>query len=344
MSLTIRPVDFAKDRLSLLELLKRNLPYVDHPARFEWLYLRNPAGPARAWFILDEDEIVGAASLFPVAMWLGHETMICGHVGDFAVDAAYRSLGPAVLLQKATFGPVDDGTMALCYDCPPHERGMSTFRRLKLEASCRMTRFARPLRANRIVQRILPFGSVVSGPIASAGNLVLRTLDIIPSGGSRLTIDMHEGPFGEEFSDLDNRVAGAGGQIRCRRYASDLDWRFRLNPLLRQRVLTARRLGELRGYAVILMDETSSNLIDVFGESAQTVVRLAQAAASYARREGASVIDASAVDGSEDGKRLKRAGFFPRAPGERVVAYTGRPIRDALNENDWRFLRIDVMA
>src|ERR1700722_3995111 len=109
MALRVRPVNFETDREEMVELLQRNLTDLAHAARFEWFYRRNPAGPSYSWFAVDEaaGRAVGVASLISRAMWLGPEVAICGHVGDFAIDKAYRSLGPAVQLQRATFAPVD---------------------------------------------------------------------------------------------------------------------------------------------------------------------------------------------------------------------------------------------
>ena len=109
--LQVRPVDFDQDKTQLLDTLNRNLPDLPHAKRFDWLYRHNPAGPTWAWFVVDTStgQPVAAASVFSRAIWICGKLQHCGQVGDFAVDAPYRSLGPAVVLQKATFAPVDQG-------------------------------------------------------------------------------------------------------------------------------------------------------------------------------------------------------------------------------------------
>ena len=104
MTLAVTPVDLVADREELFRVLKRNLQDVSHEARFSWLYLGNPAGPALTWFIRDSTgNAVGVTSLFPRAVWLSGTAALCGQVGDFGVDIAFRSLGPATMLQRATF-------------------------------------------------------------------------------------------------------------------------------------------------------------------------------------------------------------------------------------------------
>ncbi len=69
--LFIRPADLEIDKQRLLTLLRRNLIELDHEKRFSWLYLDNPAGQARVWFVCDKsaEHVVGSASVFPKYVW-----------------------------------------------------------------------------------------------------------------------------------------------------------------------------------------------------------------------------------------------------------------------------------
>jgi len=91
-------------------------------------------------------------------MWINGSMQLCGQVGDFAINVTHRSLGPALLLQRTTFTPVDQEQLTLCYDCPPHERGLSTFRRLKMSANCQMHRYARASPGDRLIEKRLALG------------------------------------------------------------------------------------------------------------------------------------------------------------------------------------------
>src|SRR5262245_51216017 len=156
-------------------MLERNLIDLDHRRRFAWLYTQNPAGPARTWLVRERgsETPVGMASLFPRWVRLNGQTCLSGQVGDFAVDAGYRSLGPAVMLQRATFSAVDAGELTFCYDCPPHDKGMATFRRLGLGVSCRMFRYARLVKVDRIVRRSVRLGAAAAS-LSWLGNRMLR--------------------------------------------------------------------------------------------------------------------------------------------------------------------------
>ena len=157
MTIRIRPVDLDREPEELLGVLDRNLPDLPHARRFKWIYRDCHLGPAWSWLLWDSEsrEPVGVASLFRRAVWRAGKVEVCGQVGDFAIDPSHRSLGPALMLQRATFGPVDSGHLALCYDCPPNARGMSTFRRLRMASSATMQRHTRLLRTDRQIARYL---------------------------------------------------------------------------------------------------------------------------------------------------------------------------------------------
>jgi hypothetical protein len=321
MTVTVRPVDLEGEREALFAVLTRNLPDLAHRRRFEWLYRANPAGHAWSWFACDTatEQAVGVASLFPRAVWVGDRVERCGQVGDFAVDATYRSLGPAVMLQRATFGPVDAGALAFCYDCPPHDQGMATFRRLRIDATRETQQYARLIRAERQVEKRLGRGRT-AGAIASLANrwLSARATKDRPEPG--LEIARHSGPFGEEFSVLD-RASGAAGILRGRRSAADLNWRFREDPLHQYEVLTGRRRGELVAFLVFAAVRDEGLIVDLAGHLAPGVAAaLLDAAADAVRPGGVQTLRTTVSEGHLS-QALRQASFHPRAAGPRVVAH-----------------------
>jgi hypothetical protein len=122
MTLEVRAADLGSDREELLGLLERNLPDLAHRTRFSWLYEGNPNGSARAWFVVEKEtqNAVGTASLFPRSIWVGSTTLLCGQVGDFAIEPSYRSLGLAVIPQPATLEPVNAEKLESCHDYLPN--------------------------------------------------------------------------------------------------------------------------------------------------------------------------------------------------------------------------------
>jgi hypothetical protein len=342
MALRVRAVNLDREDEELLGVLKRNLPELPHARRFKWLYREGHLGPAWSWLLWDSGsrEAVGLASLFRRAIWRGGKVQMCGQVGDFAIDPSHRSLGPAVLLQRATLGPVDAGQLVLCYDCPPNARGMSTFRRLNMEASATMTREVRLLRTNRHFTRYLGSGPIAAVPAALA-NAALRVASWRRRRSPALGIAIHPGRFDEEFTALDRRVGG-GDAVRGRRAAEDLNWRYRDDPLNEYQVLTARRSGELAGFAVVATGPRDAVVVDLFGllSSAETA-DLLDAAAHLGQAAGLESVSTLISADHPLIAPLRTAGFHARESGPSVVAYAGAG-QDA--GSAWRLTYADVMA
>lgn len=347
MAVTVRAVDLDTEHEELLAVLERNLTDLPHARRFKWIYRDNPLGPAWSWFACDASgEVVGVASVFRRAMWLGRRVTVCGQVGDFAIDASHRSLGPAVMLQRATFEPVDRGSLTLCYDCPPHDRGMSTFRRIGMSTSASLARHAKLLRANRKIE-----GRLGEGPMARAltpvGNALLWLRDGDVPRPNGLEIARLAGRFGAELSELDQRVH-ARDAIRGRRSAEDLNWRYRDDPLHDYIALAARRRGELIGLVILSVSGRDATLVDLFGEFRPgDTLGLLDAAADEARSAGAETLHATVSDGSHLVAELGRAGFSRREAGPHVVAYTAPGSEDRAQLDRpliWDLTHHDIMA
>jgi hypothetical protein len=321
MKILVRPVHHESERQKLLDILQSNLPNLDHARRFPWLYLGNPDGPAWSWFVFQgtPNQVVGMASVFPRSMWVGDKVKMCGQVGDFAISASHRSLGPALVLQRATFEPVDHGKLTFCYDCPPHEAGMSTFRRLGIQPNCRVDRYALPLRVDAQIQK--RFGSGLIFP-AGLGNLLLRLYrrPVLRRKSKGFEVSEHTGPFGEEFSQLDVAVQKPN-VIRGQRSAAHLNWRYREDPMQQYEVLTIRRKGELIAFAVFCASSEVITIVDLFGVELQEAAVTLLAAIVERFERSHQTIEAFLSECNELVGYFLNMQFRLRSEAARVVAY-----------------------
>jgi hypothetical protein len=347
MTLSVRPVHHESENQEFLRVLRSNLPALPHERRFDWLYRSNPDGPAWSWFAFHgtPEHIVGVASVFPRMMWVGEELRMCGQVGDFGISTGYRSLGPALLLQRNTFGPVDQGKLAFCYDCPPHQAGMSTFRRLGMQPNCRVDRYVLLLRVDGRVRRRL--GSASALP-AAVGNLLLRLhrLSSLRPRASGLEVSDYTGLFGEEFSQLDAAVKKAS-VIRGQRSAAHLNWRYREDPLQQYQVLTARRNGELIAFAVVSTTREIVTVVDLFGTELHEAAVLLLAAIVERFQRSHQTVEAFLSEGSELVRHFLKMRFRLRSEVAQVVAYA-KPqseVSEFLNRSpSWAFTQAEIRA
>jgi hypothetical protein len=347
MTISVRPVHQESENQELLAILQTNLPSLPHERRFKWLYRDNPDGRAWSWVARQgtANQVIGVTSVFPRSMWVGGELQMCGQVGDFAVSASHRSLGPALLLQRATFDPVDHGELAFCYDCPPHQAGMSTFRRLGMRPNCKVHRYAFPLRMDGQLRKRLGAASVVP---AAAGNLLLRLhrLSAPKPRAKNLEVFDHQVAFGEEFSKLDAAVKGASA-IRGRRTAAHLNWRYREDPLRQYEILTARRKGELIAFAVLRRTSEVVTIVDLFGRELHEAA-FSLLAAIVARFERShQTVEAFLSEGSELVTYFLKMRFQLRSEAAQVVAYA-RPQSEMSGflerSPTWSFSQAEIAA
>jgi hypothetical protein len=331
MSLTIRRVSAIEHRQEVLDLLQRNLG-ASQEQRLDWRHVLNPAGPSWSWFLYDQDcpVPVAMASVFPRHMWASGKSVLAGQVGSFVVDAAHRSLGPAVLLQRATFEPVDLGTLAFCFDCPPHDQGMSTFVRLGMRPNAKVVRYTMLLRSEPFVEKRLG-NRVWTKPVVAAANLMLR-MRVASRRLAGLEICNYEGVFGEEFSFLDKRLSSSN-VVRASRSAQDLNWRYREDPWVAKclpngntgeyRMLLARIAGELLAFVIFFMQSDGiASIVDLFGDRLADVgTALLDAVIEMSRGQNIQALHGFCSEGSGLSHLFESVGFRPRETVARVVAY-----------------------
>jgi hypothetical protein len=344
MSICVTPAALDSESSEVCGLLQANLPAISHEARFDWLYRANPDGPAWCWLARQDatGELVGVTSLFPRSMWVGGRAVMCGQVGDFAVSAGYRSLGPALLMQRATMEPVDTGALAFCYDCPPHEAGMATFRRLGLKPSVAMNRYVLLMRVERHLEKRFGFAPPF---VSKIGNFLLRSSCTGRASSARgLHIDEHTGPFGDEFSCLDDSLKDEQ-VIRSRRSSAHLNWRYRQDPLNQYRVLTARHQGELVAFLIFSEAKESLVVLDLFGtgfpQSALALLERLREHCDFTIQR----IEAYLSEGNNAVAPLLEKCYRPRGIAAQIVAYAipGGEMDGFLNPGArWSFQAVDI--
>jgi hypothetical protein len=249
------------------------------------------------------------------------------------------------MLQKATMTPATAGDLSFCYDCPPHESGMATFRRMGVGVTCHTARFVKLLRVNSLVRRYLPLARPLELPL-SLPNAFLRILDRahrIPAG---LTLENLPGDFDESFTALDEKLSIEDpGGIRARRRAEDLNWRYRSDPLRRYEVTVARRGREVQGYAVAWPRERTLRLVEMVWTTPEVRGALVRTLAENARGAGYDSMDTIASSTSLESSGLRDSGFRMREPTERLVVFGAARAEDRVPlDARWHLWASDVMA
>ena len=316
MSLTVRPADVTADHTILLDILTRHLNRLTDDRRLNWLYLNGSSGPAQACLSFDaaRDIVCGAAAAFPRRFHFGTDEVSAWVLGDFCLDPQYRSLGPALQLQRACLNVLDTNEGTFCYDFPSASM-VAVYKRLGYDVTGEMLRLAKPLRVDRKVKEMIQSPSV-QRLVSSGGNGFLKLARARIKTDDTLEVAIQQGPCGEEFTMLAQEQRGKFG-ICLQRSAGYLNWRYVWNPLAHHEIVTARRAGRLVGYAVWTQTEEDASIVDLFGEKDPGMVRCLVAEITLmAQKRGVMTLSVSINEGhpwyslfSEMGFRLRES--FP---------------------------------
>jgi len=270
--ISIRRADLAMDRGIIIEVLARYLTPLSDDRRFQWLYLNGVHGTPQAWLAVDADRdaVCGAAAAFPRRFHLGNEEILSWVLGDFCLDPQYRSLGPALQLQRACLGVMEQNPAAFCYDFPSASM-VAVYKRLGLSVTGKMLRLAKPLRVDRKVKERIT-NPAARRVFSSVANAFLKIA--LPNGTADKTLEMstQKEPCGDEFTALMHEQRGKF-EICLQRSAEYLNWRYVNNPLTSYEIITARRHGKLKGYVVWTKSEEDAAVVDLFGENNPAIVK-----------------------------------------------------------------------
>ncbi len=311
MTIGVREVIPEAYRSVTVALLCRYLNPAYDEARFDWLYRRNPAGPGRLWLAFDSTNgVVGTAAAFPRVLCVNGTTVLGWVLGDFCVAESYRTLGPALALQRASLEALGAQPDSWCYDFPGGPM-MPVYKRLRVGSVRSMRRFVKLLRVGPVLARYLG-APRLANRIGAAVDLVLAYRDRPPRSPISVVTSLLDARCGDDFSALAAKVGGRYGFCLLRS-AAHLAWRYQDNPIRRYEILTARLGGELAGYAVFSEDTSEATLVDLFGfPDPEVLGPLVQGVADLARERGCATLTVGLLDSHPWGELLQRLGFSRR--------------------------------
>jgi len=318
MANVIRSAKVHEDRATLTAFLSTYLSPDANEARYEWLYCKNPDGVARAWVACTGDAgmIVGVAAAFPRRIHSrGKE--IRGYVlGDFCVHPDYRSLGPAVALQKWVLEDLSREDAGFVFDFPSISM-LAIYRRLRIEPQESVIRFAKLLRADRQIRKRITY-KAAERTLSVAANAALRIRDVGMGRSSEWTTREESIPCGEEFT-LAFQQWGTRMGTCADRSAEYLNWRFLQHPQRRYHLLTARKKGRLCGYLIYDWSGEDGTVVDLLAEEDQVCKELLIETIAIMRRYGVNTLSAPFL-GSHAGREiLEYCGFQPRESTPAIV-------------------------
>lgn len=323
MPIVVRGIDPAAGQEEIVRFLFENLTKKSDQRRFEWLYRKNPWGEARVWIAREEGdpEILGVAAAFPRMVRARGKDYLGWNLGDFVVRRDFRSLGPALALQKACLKPVLEGEIPFCYDHP--SKGMfAIYQRMGIASTFKVIRYAKPVTVDRYIQKYIRNGAVARG-MSTIGNKVLLIKERKGRIGAGLDFQVHRGKFGEEFDSLNERSLDR--HVVCgHRTSAYLNWRYVDNPLQDFETVMVRKSGKLAAYSILSVSADDAFLCDLFGDGDRSVsTAMLRFVSEFLRHRKVRSLSAPVIATSSLTESLIDAGFYPRE-SEDVVFCTKR--------------------
>jgi len=312
MAVYVREASLSYDRGTLVGLTRAHLFAGTTERRFQWLYQENPFGSARAWLAIDGNtqQAIGMASLFPRRGLINGARATCCVLGDFCVSEKYRTLGPALQLQRACLSAVKAGPFALCYDYP-NPAMLAVYKHLGVVPNCKLVRMVKRLRTEDKMKQWIS-SERVSRAAARIADLALLLREGYISDPAGVQFRLEEQECTAEYSRLADRIGSSLGGCTLRTSAY-LNWRYRRNPITAYEFLAAYRGEELLAYCVFSIADRQAWVAELFGRSDNSIVTgLFRRLAALLRSRGAVSINVVLLASDVRMGALRKAGFWQR--------------------------------
>jgi hypothetical protein len=321
MKLSVRPADLDADRDDLIALMLRYLTPMSDGPRYDWLYRQNPHGQAQLWILTDVDtgKVVGSGGIVPRLMYVGGRERLGCVLADFWIHPQYRSLGPALQLQRACLAGIQEGPYELYYDFPKQNM-VAVYRRLGVKPKHCVVRLTKLLSLKKKLAAVSKI-PLLGSSLITAANFIINLRDV---GRRKLssTICAQNEACGEEFTQLAREVSSKYG-VCVARTASYLNWRFRSHFHHHYEMLTARRNGSLTGYLLFLHEGETATIVDLFGVEDEGVrSNLVFAALEILRTRGVLGVNAPGLNSHAQTAFLRSLGFFARETQPAIISAT----------------------
>jgi hypothetical protein len=325
MSYSVIKAELHSHKQDIIDIWEKNFPGEIIP-KYEWLYELNPAGRAHVWLVRqnESNRYVGTTAVFPREFLVKGKKILAGIAGDFLINLEHRSLGPALMLQKAVLSFVQNDKMAFVYGFP-NEKSAPVFKRVGFRILGEKARMVKILSFRDLLD--VRFGR-------SAARVLGPILDCISKAGSSIVWGKkNRGYRGEEVSNIhkflelfsDNGFKGF--LIHGNRTTEYLKWKFVNSPMIKNKLfaLLDEKSGKPKAYLVY---RSLANTVEIrdfsYTEERGVPETLVRDFVKHAKSLGADRVVVSMLRNKELVTRFGSLGFYDRPVEGDVYAYFGQ--------------------
>jgi hypothetical protein len=250
------------------------------------------------------------AAVFPRRMYQDSAVVAGCVLGDLCISTKYRSVGPALQLQRACLAFAQSREFAVAYDFPSTTMSR-VYEHLGVRPMGKSVRLVKTLRIDDKIERFLPV-PILSRAIAAAGNFALTLSGYKASDRAGLDLRLEDAPCSHQYSGLAEQVGSSLG-ICTVRNAEYLNWRYWRHPRLKYEFLAARRHNELLAYCTFTTADGNATIAELFGSmDKQVVTSLIQELVELLRTRGVATVSMPVLSGDPRTGLLGKLGFWTR--------------------------------
>lgn len=344
----IEMAELSEKKDYIIDILQRNLDNITSD-RYAWEYEKAYCGKPITWLAKDSitNLFVGAASVFPRNFLINGEPIKAGLLGDFAVDKAHRTFGPALKMQKEILSYFKESGFELLYGTP-NKQAEAIFFKLGYKIAGKIKRFVKIFKTQYKEGEYLPprnLTKIIQPAINFAINLT--NSKIFYRSPKKYNIE-HPSIFNSRFNHLFSNTL-SDNVIICDRNISFLNWRYFNSPIHNYKVLTlVGELKEIKGYIVYYIEKNMCNIDDVVYLNDQEILKsLFYEFFIFMREIGIGSIGIYFLENRNFEKYLRKYAFFERKNENSKLIYfansNGTQFLERIsNPNNWYFLQNDT--
>lgn len=321
----------AEEALASVEILWEQVYGGFSAARYDWLYVNNPAGSSTVCLLRDEDSgtIVGSTALLPRNLCANGTILRAGIAADLMVDHRHRSLGPSIILQKGILGRLAETGVDVVYAFP-NPKSIPMTRRIGYRQVAQRMALVLPLRSETFLRERIPNGGVrkaVAMLIDIALYLRPRLYKPLLTSGCRHFVATS---FDNSFDDIWSRIR-SGYALIGEKTSAFLNWRYRDSPQGDYAVfgLRTRDQQAIDGYVVHSRSDQRMHIADFAWDPARiSLEELLVRFARWSRTNGAEAVSIALAASPDLVRCFCRAGFHLREAIDPLTVFTpdGQPI------------------
>jgi GNAT superfamily N-acetyltransferase len=325
--------------------LARGLPEYSEP-RYEKYYRRNLLGEPSLGVVREPEKgrAVGMATLFPVCLRLGGERVPGAIAGDFVIESAHRSLGPALGLQRFLLSTLPEAKLEFVL-AVPNALAEPVFPRSGYELLGPRVCFVKVLSSRRLFSIRLP--DILARPLSWMADplLIVGSCLFFSARSGRYVVEQ-PARFDERFDQIWHEAELPGDKL-VERSAEILNWKYEQDlpkGPRRFHIFALTRAGAIAAYAVYERRDGFMRVYEAFwlrGAARALFGELAR----FARTEDSLIAFPCFAPTAELSRTLRRCGFVPRRVDGKLFVYVapGSAHAAALRSpRGWYFLQGDL--